>query len=260
MDPFRLLSLGAGVQSSALLLLAADGELEADAAVFADTGVEPAAVYAWLDHLETLTDLEIHRVKHSSGMNLADWSTRDDATTDILGLPYHIQRPDGVKGLARRSCTREFKIRPIRRKARELAAGRPVVMMIGISTDEHWRMRDSDVKYITNSYPLIDRRWSRNDALQYVNRRTGETPPRSACTICPYRSNAEWSNLTAAELEAAAAYEDAANERNAANRKSSYDGRLTLHASGPIADARFSDELDGQLDLFGNECEGMCGV
>ena len=38
-----MLSLGAGVQSSTLLLMAREGELELDAAVFADTRWEPAA-------------------------------------------------------------------------------------------------------------------------------------------------------------------------------------------------------------------------
>ncbi|MFD6375392.1 hypothetical protein [Streptomyces sp. KR2] len=49
----RLLSLGAGVQSTTLLLLAAEGQLPGlDGAIFADTGWEPAAVYAHLDRLE----------------------------------------------------------------------------------------------------------------------------------------------------------------------------------------------------------------
>ena len=37
----RVLSLGAGVQSSTLLLMACHGELELDAAIFADTQWEP---------------------------------------------------------------------------------------------------------------------------------------------------------------------------------------------------------------------------
>jgi hypothetical protein len=43
----RLLSLGAGVQSTAVLLLACDGAIPPfDAAYFADTGWEPKPVYA----------------------------------------------------------------------------------------------------------------------------------------------------------------------------------------------------------------------
>src|SRR5688572_21082263 len=50
----RVISLGAGIQSSTLLYLAIAGELEADAAVFADTQWEPARVYEHLDKLEAL--------------------------------------------------------------------------------------------------------------------------------------------------------------------------------------------------------------
>ena len=51
----RYLSLGGGIQSSACLLLAIQGKIAPfDAAVFADTGWEPAAVYSHLDRLERL--------------------------------------------------------------------------------------------------------------------------------------------------------------------------------------------------------------
>lgn len=49
----RLLSLGAGRQSTTLALLSAQGELpKLDGAIFADTGWEPQAVYDHLDRLE----------------------------------------------------------------------------------------------------------------------------------------------------------------------------------------------------------------
>ena len=50
----HVLSLGAGVQSSTLALMAAAGEVTPmpDAAIFADTQAEPAGVYRWLDWLE----------------------------------------------------------------------------------------------------------------------------------------------------------------------------------------------------------------
>ena len=52
----RILSLGAGVQSSTLLLMAVHGELELDRAIFADTQWEPAAVYSWLETLVPLAE------------------------------------------------------------------------------------------------------------------------------------------------------------------------------------------------------------
>ena len=49
----KVLSLGAGVQSSTLLLMACKGEIEKpDVAIFADTGWESATTY---NHLKWLT-------------------------------------------------------------------------------------------------------------------------------------------------------------------------------------------------------------
>lgn len=63
----RILSLGAGVQSTALLIASAAGILpRVDACVFADTGWEPARVYTHLDRLEREiarpVGIPIHRV------------------------------------------------------------------------------------------------------------------------------------------------------------------------------------------------------
>ena len=64
----RILSLGAGVQSSALAMMAAHGDIEpVEAAIFADTQAEPEEVYQWLDWLEEKVSqarypFPIHRV------------------------------------------------------------------------------------------------------------------------------------------------------------------------------------------------------
>src|SRR5688572_9056762 len=62
----RVLSLGAGVQSTAILLMSIDGHLPPiEHAIFADTGWEPGAVY---EHLGLLSiemaeaDIALHRV------------------------------------------------------------------------------------------------------------------------------------------------------------------------------------------------------
>lgn len=48
----KILSLGAGVQSSTLALMCEAGEIEKpDYAIFADTGWEPRHVYQWLDYI-----------------------------------------------------------------------------------------------------------------------------------------------------------------------------------------------------------------
>ena len=51
----RVLSLGAGVQSTTLLLMAVEGILPGlDCAIFADTGWEPARVYEHLDRVSAV--------------------------------------------------------------------------------------------------------------------------------------------------------------------------------------------------------------
>ena len=204
-DPaIRLLSLGAGIQSTTLLLLSAEGRLPAlDGAVFADTGWEPAAVYAHLDRLEReVADpagIPIHRV--SSG------NIRDDALNPgkrFASMPLFILNPDGRPGMTRRQCTGAYKIKPIKRQVRQLLGfphprrvpeGRFAEQWIGISTDEFHRAKDSDVRYLRNRFPLIELGWSRSDCLHYLRTRGWHHTPKSACLGCPYHGNAQWRHI-----------------------------------------------------------------
>ena len=66
-QPLRVLSLGAGVQSTAVLLMMIEGQLpKADAVIFADTGWEPIAVYDHLKKLELLMAKNKSRGKKKS--------------------------------------------------------------------------------------------------------------------------------------------------------------------------------------------------
>src|SRR5690606_37874146 len=123
-DPMRLLSLGAGVQSTTLALLAVEGRLPSlDGAIFADTGWEPRTVYEHLDRLEkVLADagIPLHRV---SAGNLR----RDllDPDARYGSIPYYVSNPDGSEGMGRRQCTQVYKLAPINRRVRELLGAAP---------------------------------------------------------------------------------------------------------------------------------------
>ncbi|MGH7743264.1 MAG: hypothetical protein ACREQ5_00380 [Candidatus Dormibacteria bacterium] len=147
-----LLSLGAGVQSTTLALLAVEGKLpKLDAAIFADTGWEPATVYEHLARLGVVlaeAGVPLHRV---SAGNL-----RGDLINPVhryASVPYFVRNPDGSDGIGRRQCTSEYKLRPINRKVRELLGatppkfrsvprGRVAEQWIGFSTDEVHRVSD----------------------------------------------------------------------------------------------------------------------
>lgn len=278
----RVISLGAGVQSSTMALMAATGELpRPHCAIFADTGDEPTAVYEWLDWLESaisnplLADhpFPIYRVRHKSNVPLSQealklrLSKKSGKTYLENMIPGWFVGADGHAGMMGRHCTRNFKITPIRTKARELLGGktRPgaVEMCIGISTDEAIRMKPSPVKYITHTWPLIDAGMSRQDCLRWMKANGHPTPPRSACVYCPYHSNQEWLRLKEQDPEGFAravkfekAYSEAAVKSTALHTTSVHFHKSLL----PLDQCDFTDGDPNQLDLFGNECEGMCGV
>jgi hypothetical protein len=115
----RLLSLGAGVQSTTLLLLAAEGRLPGlDGAIFADTGSEPAGVYEHLDRLEEQVakpaSIPIYRVSYGNlGDDLLD-------PNRLAMIPAYTLSPDGDKGMLGRKCTQTYKLRPLLEQVRLL--------------------------------------------------------------------------------------------------------------------------------------------
>ena len=156
-----ILSLGAGVQSSTVLLMSCRGELpKIDCAIFADTGWEPSAVYTHLDWLEGESGkagIPIHRITGmdirgdavkfnveggaAKGQRWASMPLRSLDTTVVVGSNI---------GQIRRQCTNEYKIAPIEKFIRSEILGLkprqrwPVEHVIdewfGISLDEVRRM------------------------------------------------------------------------------------------------------------------------
>ena len=202
-----ILSLGAGVQSTTLLLLSANGALpKPDYALFSDTGGEPQFVY---DHLDKLNE----QVAKPAGIELVIVSAGNlteralDHTKGGPDIPVHlVDETTGKRGMLMRACTVDYKVNPIKRKTRQLLgaktsksgsilqppAGVWAEQWIGISTDEFHRAKDADVKYVKNKFPLLDLNWSREDCVRYLKQEGWGTTPKSACFFCPFHSNKEW--------------------------------------------------------------------
>ncbi len=251
----RILSLGAGVQSSTLLLMACEGELQVDAAIFADTGWEPWWVYQHLRDLELLAEaagIPVYRV--SAGNLRADALANKTASWMPV---YSVDPSTGQRQQLKRQCTRNYKIRPIRRKVRELCGGRHVEQLIGISLDEYERMRVSDVAYITNVYPLIERRITRTDCVRWLTEHEYSVPRKSSCIACPLRHAAEWREIR----DDPASWADAVDFDERGRRVLSRTRRQEVFVhrlAVPLAEADLRSAQDkGQLDMF--EPDG-CGV
>lgn len=273
-DPIQILSLGAGVQSSTLALMAAKGLVTPmpQCAIFADTQAEPPSVYRWLDWLEKQLPFPVHRVTAGS-LTERITTTRVNRKTDERYysnmIPAFMLNPDGTKGIVGRSCTSDFKIAPIMKKARQLGAIKRgqktvgVVQWIGISLDEVSRMKDSRDPWTESRWPLIEMRMNRHDCFRWMEANGYPAPPRSACSYCPFHSDAEWRRLKTQEPEEfAKAVEVERLLQAAMATPGKMVGTAYLHNSLlPLDQVDFSTEEEhGQINMFQNECEGMCGV
>jgi len=266
--PLRILSLGAGVQSTTILLMMIEGELEKpDHVIFADTQWEPNEVYEHLKELEAL--MQQHRIPFHK---VTEGNIRQDALNPgkrSASMPLHTYNKDGSKGMVRRQCTNEYKIKPLLKKQRELVGlGKGArskehlaTTIIGISYDESQRMRDPAFSWLRNEYPLVDRKITREACLQWCANHGHKTPPRSACIGCPFKSQNEWRKLhDTMPVEWADAVEFD-RELRGLNKSTRFKGDLYLHSQvKPLdeVDLRTDQEM-GIYTLWDTECAGMCG-
>lgn len=265
----RVLSLGAGVQSTTIALMAARGEFpeKIDCAIFADTQWEPAHVYQHLEWLKTQLPFPVHMVSAGNlRQNVID--RRNTSGGRYAAIPWFILNPDGSKGMGRRQCTSEYKLKPIMHKVRDLlgvgrrqriAAG-TVEQWVGISTDEATRMKPAKQRYITTRWPLIERNMSRGACLDWMERHGYPKPPKSACLGCPFHDQKTWQRMrdqSPEEFADACAIDAALREGDSRGMR----GQEFMHSARiPLREAVELKFRPEEPNLFENECEGMCGV
>ncbi len=260
---YTYLSLGAGLQSTAMMICSTLGLYDtprADVAIFADTGDEPKWVYDQLETLRAWSDIPI------------EVAQKGHLSADLLGKTHFVCIPafsasDTGKGsMLRRQCTREYKIAPIEKKVRELLGYQPrqrvkerAQALIGISIDEVGRMRPSRTKWVTNSYPLVNAGLNRFSCLRICRDAGFAEPKKSACVYCPYHDNAYWRDLKANhadEFQKAVTFDvQIRNMTMKGDAEPAY-----IHRSlKPLSEVNFDGDA-GQMEMFDNDCEGMCGV
>jgi len=248
----KIISLGAGVQSTALYLMSCSGELErADYAIFADTGWEPRAVYDHLGKLKALNEIPI--------ITVSIGNLREDALSGsrFASMPLFAKDGSGTISMLRRQCTREYKVDPIQKKCRELGATAkdPFEVWIGISTDEIQRMKDSRVKYTNHRWPLIEKRIDRIQCITYL-KSLGWEAPKSSCIGCPFHDDRYWQKL---KTESPDEFADAVDFDEQIRKMPRLESETYLHRSGvPLQEVSFEDA--SQQDMFLGECDGYCGL
>lgn len=241
-----------------------------DCAIFADTGWEPAAVrehLAWLMS-DTVLPFPVHIV--SGGNIRADLlrASTGERWASIPAFTRTVRRNRVEIGMIRRQCTKDYKIVPIRRKVRELAGLTrkrspcvPVVeQWIGISFDEAIRVKPSFEDWQVNRWPLVELGMTRQNCLRWLDRHGYPLPPKSSCIGCPLHSDDMWRHIRNHDPDG---WEEAVSvDRAIRVGLRGIRGEMFLHRSAvPLEQADLSTPEDrGQLDMFGNECSGLCGV
>lgn len=265
------LSLGAGVQSSTLLMLAIAGEIECpEHVIFADTGLEPRAVYVhveWCAKQAINAGIGFHVVQAGSNIREQIESFERDESKHINARPPFYF--DG-SGPVRRQCTRDAKIKPIHAKQIELmgfrsARGIPdgcAITQIGISTDEARRASPSQTRWIELDFPLVDPlRWSRGDCQAWWDAYYHDVPlPSSSCIICPYKTENMWGRLKRMQPEDFADACDLDDRIRAAYFRRTGQSPFIYRGLKPLREASFDTDqetLDFDDAIY---CAGGCGL
>lgn len=273
-DPmFRVLSLGMGLQSVTLAFMSTRGDLPMlDAAIFADTGGEKRATYAYLDYLRANVPFPVV-VARRDGPSLG----AHQLETVGLGksgrslIPYHTLTPDGDKGMLPKQCNSDWKKRVVHREIanmiREVTSQHslpkaPVVEeWLGMTRDELNRLATSEKAYIHHRYPLVEDsiRFVRAQCTTWLEERQIRIPPRSACKFCPFQRNDEWRDMKdnhPLDFAEACDFDEATRVPHIG-----FEGHAFIHRSRvPLRAADLSTAKDyGQGSVFG--CgDGRCGT
>lgn len=209
MTPLRILSFGAGVQSTTLLMLSLAGDLgPLDAVIFADTGYEPRAVYEHLERCKKLCEKNgvafiqtRYRDLRADLLEAADRQARGEkgGMRATYQVPLY-SRPVAASAKAppsmmRRFCTTNYKVHGINkainalRKKNAVDGARPdVEVWLGISLDEIERMKANPPRkpWFRYRHPLAwELRWTRAHCLAWYDARDLPRPPPKRLHLLP---------------------------------------------------------------------------
>lgn len=231
----RVVSYGGGVQSTALLVLAAQGVIDFDTFLFANVG-DDSEHPATLDYVRGVAfdyaaanGITIHELdkRMIRGERAGEIETLYGRLTreGSRSLPIPVRMSNGAPGT--RSCTSDFKIKVVGRWLRQNGASKdhPATVAIGISADEWTRANpDRAEPYERLVYPLLDTEHrlaprgglTRDHCKQLITDAGLPIPPKSSCWFCPFHRPTVWNDMRRDEpdlFERAAKLEDLLNDR-----------------------------------------------
>lgn len=268
MSTLRVVSYGGGVQSTALLVLAAADRIDFRTFLFANVG-DDSEDPATLDYIRAVAapyaatnSIELHQLSRIPAKGLSAGRvetlfsrlTRDGSRS----LPIPVRMSNGAPGT--RNCTADFKIKVIGRWLKEHGAteDNKATVGVGISLDEIHRVNNRiSMPYEDNVYPLLDQvpPLRRSDCQRIIAAAGLPVPPKSACWFCPFHRPSTWAEMRRDRpelFERSCQLEDLLNQRR------------TLLGKDPVFLTRFNEPLRiavgaAQATLFDDHTDdGTC--
>lgn len=211
----KILSFGAGTQSTALALMACENVLAMrdgkpiphpaipiyDAVIICDLGAEPSWVRVQTDFVKNVCghcNIPFYEIETHLYQDLIENYGRKRT----VAIPWWTKRPDGKEGkIGKRACTADYKIERVAQFARWNVLGykkgqktrtediKAHEMHIGFSAEESSRISENPNKLFNSRYPLIELGLTRADNYRYTLDVWGLDTKASACLFCPYHQN-----------------------------------------------------------------------
>lgn len=183
----HIVSFSGGKDSTALLLMMLEKNMQVDEIIFADTGMDFPDMYEHIEKVENNIKMKITRIKadYSFEYLLGDIPRTDKSKYSHDGR--------GWADMKIRWCTSELKTYPI---SRYLKDKKPYTQYVGIAYDE--RHRAENYKNKKNiKYPLIDWKITEKDAIKYCYSKGYDWNglynkfKRLSCYCCPLQKISE---------------------------------------------------------------------
>lgn len=206
----KILSCGAGQQSTALALMSCDNVINSkkfplipvyDAVLFCDLGGERKWVYEQVEFIGKACEAVGIPFYVLRGKNLKDDYINNFGKSRVCTIPFWSVDENGKKGKMTRHCTIDYKIIQMqnfvrwellgyrkgqRTKPEDIGAHE---MHIGFTSEESQRIFDSKHKLFVNKFPMCEMGITRADNYAYVKERWGMETRGSACLFCPFHTN-----------------------------------------------------------------------
>lgn len=206
----KILSFGAGMQSTALALMSCENALSKkpihpkvpvyDDVVFCDLGFEPPWVKEQMEFTRHACESAGIHFKVIDAPLYQDFM-KNFGERRTISIPWWTLREDGHKSKMPRYCTIDYKVNLIAKYVRWELLGykkgqhlRPEdkkthEMHMGFSYEEKQRCKENPNPLFVNRYPLVDLKLIRADNYAYIRDVWGLETKASACAFCPFHRN-----------------------------------------------------------------------